>query len=53
MTHRVDLRGDGGGEEKRLPGYGLATREALEDLDELATEALIEEAVGLVKDKRG
>lgn len=52
-TYRVHLGRDGGREEQGLPGRGLAVGQALENLDELAAEALVEQSVGLVEDKSG
>jgi hypothetical protein len=44
----VDLGRESSGEEKSLTRDGDAVGETVKDLDELATESLVKETVGLV-----
>jgi len=48
-THAVDLGGQSSGEEESLARNGGAVRERLENLEQLAAETLVKQAVGLVE----
>lgn len=51
-TDLVHLLRNGGGEEESLAGNAVAVGEAVDNLHELASESLLEETVGLVKNER-